>query len=135
MYPGGRSEEQALLCWMLQIPFPAQAVPRAPRIHGDAKWGEVFWMLAKKRNPKNTGLAVQANKIPVPLAFSKLPSQRPLCPLPASSRKRDSHRHRKSILTLILHMEINSQKSTKLPMEELLLLGLNCPYEHLAAAS
>lgn len=69
LYPEGRSEEQALLCWMLH-PFPAQCTSALR----DVKWGDVG-TLPKQRNLKKTGLAVQANIVPAPLAFSELPSQ------------------------------------------------------------
>lgn len=69
LYPEGRSEEQALLCWMLH-PFPAQCTSALR----DVKWGDVG-TLPKQRNLKKTGLAVQANTVPAPLAFSELPSQ------------------------------------------------------------
>lgn len=129
LYAGGRSEEQALLCRMLQIPLLAQAVPSAPQPCGMFMGRAVLDVgtLPKKRNLKNTGLAGQAKQFPAPLAFSKLPSQPPLCIL------KEKHKNRKSIFKLILHMEKQTQKPTKLPMEKLLLIELKCPCEHSAA--
>lgn len=80
--------------------------------------------LSKKRNLKNTDLAVQANQTPAPLAFSKLPSQKPLCIHKEMRQPQEKH--------LLTDFACGNQ-DTKI--HQIALLELNCPYEHSAAAS
>lgn len=77
----------------------------------------------KKESQKHrSGSAGQQN----PCSSGILQAAIPETSLPPVCVLKETRQHRKSIFTLILHMEIKTQKSTKLPMEELLLLGLNC---------